>query len=114
MPVSVIVLTPLKLMTAPSALDAGDGDDHMTGSLDNTNYFDRIEDNSGPVMADRTLALVRKIMNWHASRSDEFRSPIVMGMARTRPKERERDRVLSDEEIRAVWGIDLIMADHGT
>ena len=66
-------------------------------------FLDRIEDNNGPVMADRTLALLRKIMNWHASRSDDFRSPIVMGMARTRPKERARERVLSDEEIRAVW-----------
>jgi integrase len=66
-------------------------------------FLDGIEDNNGPVMADRTLALIRKIMNWHASRSDEFRSPIVMGMARTKPKERQRERVLSDDEIRAVW-----------
>src|SRR5439155_11034595 len=48
-------------------------------------------------------ALVRKIMNWHASRSDDFRSPIVMGMARTRAKERARERILSDDELRAVW-----------
>jgi integrase len=65
--------------------------------------LDRIEDNNGPVMADRTLALIRKIMNWHASRSDDFRSPIVMGMARTKPKERERERILTDDELRAVW-----------
>jgi PHD/YefM family antitoxin component YafN of YafNO toxin-antitoxin module len=50
--------------------------------------LDAIEDESGPVMADRTLATVRRIMNWHASRSDEFRSPIVRGMARTKGKER--------------------------
>jgi integrase len=65
--------------------------------------LDNIEDNSGPVMADRTLAYVRKVMNWHASRSDEFNSPIVRGMARTSAKERARDRILSDDEIRAVW-----------
>jgi integrase len=65
--------------------------------------LDRIEDNNGPVMADRTLALIRKIMNWHASRSDDFRSPIVMGMARTKPKERQRERILTDDELRAVW-----------
>src|SRR5262249_54092774 len=35
--------------------------------------LDGIEDGSGPVMADRTLALIRKIMNWHATRSDDFR-----------------------------------------
>ena len=39
-------------------------------------------------------------MNWHASRSDEFRSPIVRGMAR---KERARSRVLTDDELRAIW-----------
>ena len=65
--------------------------------------LDTIEDESGPVMADRTLAIVRKIMNWHAARSDQFRSPIVRGMARTKPKERTRERTLSDDELRAVW-----------
>src|SRR5215211_8970060 len=65
--------------------------------------LDRIEDENGPVMADRTLATIRKIMNWHASRSDEFRSPIVRGMARTSTKERARARVLTDDEIRAIW-----------
>jgi integrase len=65
--------------------------------------LDRIEDENGPVMADRTLAYIRKIINWHASRSDEFRSPIVRGMARTSGKERARSRVLNDEELRAVW-----------
>ena len=65
--------------------------------------LDKIEDESGPVMADRVLAYVRKVMNWHASRSDDFRSPIVRGMARTKPKERERERTLTDDELRAVW-----------
>jgi integrase len=57
----------------------------------------------GPVMADRTLAIVRKIFNWHATRSDDFRSPIVRGMARTNGKERARERTLSDDELRRVW-----------
>jgi hypothetical protein len=48
--------------------------------------LDKIEDESGPVMADRVLAYVRKILNWHATRSDDFKSPIVRGMARTKPK----------------------------
>jgi integrase len=65
--------------------------------------LDAIEDESGPVMADRTLATVRRIMNWHASRSDEFRSPIVRGMARTKGKERARARILADDELRAIW-----------
>lgn len=65
--------------------------------------LDRIVDNQGPVMADRMLADVRKIMNWHAARSDDFRSPIVRGMARTKPRERQRERILDDHELRAVW-----------
>jgi integrase len=65
--------------------------------------LDKIEDENGPVQADRTLAVIRKIMNWYASRSDDFRSPIVRGMARTKSKERARDRILTDEEIRAIW-----------
>jgi integrase len=65
--------------------------------------LDKIEDESGPVMADRVLAYVRKILNWHATRSDDFKSPIVRGMARTKPKERARKRVLNDDELRAVW-----------
>jgi len=39
--------------------------------------LDAIEDGRGPVMADRTLAYVGKIMNWYASRTDDFRSPVV-------------------------------------
>jgi integrase len=57
----------------------------------------------GPVMADQTLAVIRKIMNWWATRSDDFRSPIVRGMARTKPRERARERTLTDDELRAVW-----------
>src|SRR5262249_58736182 len=45
--------------------------------------LDVIEEGSGPSMATQTLSLVRKIMNWHATRSDDFVSPIVRGMART-------------------------------
>jgi integrase len=66
-------------------------------------WLDQIEDANGPVMADRTLAVLRKVMNWHATRSDEFRSPIVRGMARTSGTERARDRILSDDEIRSIW-----------
>jgi integrase len=65
--------------------------------------LDQIEETSGAIIADLTLAFVRRIMNWHAARSDDFRSPIVRGMARTKPHERARSRVLSDDELRAVW-----------
>jgi integrase len=63
--------------------------------------LDRIEEGSGPVMADRALAIVRRIMGWHAVRSDDYRSPIVRGMARA--GSRERTRILAEDELRAVW-----------
>lgn len=62
--------------------------------------LDRIEDTNGPVMCDRVLAHVRKCFNWQAARDDAFTPPIVKGMARTKPLERARKRVLDDEEIR--------------
>jgi integrase len=65
--------------------------------------LDKIEDENGPVMADHTLAVLRRLFTWHAGRSDDFRSPIVRGMARTSSKERARQRVLTDDELRAVW-----------
>jgi integrase len=65
--------------------------------------LDKIEDDHGAGMANNTLAHIRKIMNWHATRTDDFKSPIVRGMGRTRPKERARDRILTDDELRAVW-----------
>ena len=72
--------------------------------------LDKIEDGElqdgtplkgGPVMADRTLAIIRRIMNWHATRCDAFRSPIVRGMARA--DEGARTRILTDDELRRVW-----------
>jgi integrase len=65
--------------------------------------LDAIEDNNGPVMADRTLMVLRRIFGWHATRSDTFNSPIVRGMARTKPSERARSRVLSHTELQQVW-----------
>jgi integrase len=65
--------------------------------------LDEIEDVNGPVAADRTLAYVRKAFNWYATRDDQFNVPIVRGMARIKPKERARARVLSGDEIRAIW-----------
>jgi integrase len=67
--------------------------------------LDAIEDENGAVMADQTLAFLRRVFNWHASRSDEFYSPIVRGMSRTRPKERARERVLTDDELRIIWTV---------
>jgi len=63
--------------------------------------LDSIEDANGVAMANRTLAIIRRILNWHSARTDDFRSPIVRGMSRG--KEVPRERVLTDDELKAVW-----------
>jgi len=73
--------------------------------------LDEIENANGPVMADRTLAYLRKAFNWYAIRDDQFSAPVVRGMARIKPKERARTRVLADDEIRAIWPV---LAETGT
>jgi integrase len=65
--------------------------------------LDAIEDERGPSMAHLALAYLSRVFNWHASRDDDFRTPIVRGMGRINAKERARKRVLSDDELRAVW-----------
>ena len=65
--------------------------------------LDAIEDESGPAIADWTLAYVRKAFNWWAARDDSFIPPIVPGMARTKLRERARKRILDDDEIRDVY-----------
>ena len=72
---------------------------------DVTRLLDAVQDNNGPRQADYVLAVVRGIMNWHASRSDDYVSPIARGMRRTDPKSRKRARVLDDEELRTVWKV---------
>ena len=65
--------------------------------------LDSIEDESGAPMATAVLAQMRKMFNWHATRDEKFNSPIVKGMARVRPKDQKRRRILNDDEIRVVW-----------
>ena len=75
--------------------------------------LDRIEDEAGPVMADRTRAYLRKALSWYAERDDQFNltALFVRVKPRANPKERARVRVLSDEEIRAIWPV---LAEAGT
>src|SRR5262249_47983833 len=58
---------------------------------------------SGERMADVTLGVLRKIFHWHEKRSDEWRSPIIRGMARQNAAEHRRTRILDDNEIRKLW-----------
>ena len=70
---------------------------------DITALLDHIEETSGAWNADHTLSIIRKIANWYAIRDDEYRSPFVAGMRRTAAKDRTRDRILTDDELRKVW-----------
>jgi integrase len=65
--------------------------------------LDKIQNGSGDRMADATLAYLRKVLNWHAGRSDSFNSPLTKGMGRYNGIERARSRTLSDAELRQMW-----------
>jgi integrase len=66
-------------------------------------FLDQIEEERGPVMADRVLGVLGRLMTWHAGRSDDFRSVVVRGMRRSNPRARARSHVLSDDDLRAIW-----------
>jgi integrase len=65
--------------------------------------LDHIEDHNGPRAADVALAVLRRIMRWHATRDDEFITPVVPGMQRQTPKDHRRERILDDAELRKLW-----------
>jgi integrase len=65
--------------------------------------LDEIEDGHSARQADAVLTIIRSIMNWYASRHDDYLVPLVRGMSRGDPEKKARDRTLSDGEIRAVW-----------
>src|SRR6266403_5917182 len=67
--------------------------------------LDKVEDEAGPVQADRVRAYLRKALSWYAERDDEFNlnAAFVRVGARANPKERARTRVLSDDELRVIW-----------
>jgi integrase len=70
---------------------------------DITALLDKVQDRHGPRQADYCLATVRAICNWFDSRNDDYRSPVAKGMRRVSAKATARERILSDDEIRAVW-----------
>jgi integrase len=63
--------------------------------------LDHVYDRHGPAQADAVLAMVRGIMGWYESRNEHYSSPVVRRMRRGGST--ARTRVLSDDELRAVW-----------
>jgi integrase len=78
---------------------------HFTsiGRGDITKLLDKIESENGPRQATYCLQVFSSLANWYAARDDNYRSPIVKGMRRGSPT--RRDRVLNDDELRAMWAV---------
>jgi integrase len=70
---------------------------------DVTALLDHVEEDHGASQADVVLMLTRSMMNWFATRDNEYTSPIVRGMKRGNGH--KRDRILSDDEIKALWSV---------
>ena len=64
--------------------------------------LDRIVDRGAPIQANRTLALTRKIYNWGISRDLVENNPCLQ--IKMPSQEHQRDRVFSEDEIKALWG----------
>jgi integrase len=64
--------------------------------------LDSIVDRGAPIMANRTLAAVRKLFNWALSRDIVAFSPCA-GVAAP-AKANERKRKLDDDEVKLLWG----------
>src|SRR5262245_25393256 len=64
-------------------------------------------------IANAVLAQITKLFNWHQTRA-AFTSPLVKGMRIGKTsKERARERVLSDDELRLLWPILGEMGAYG-
>jgi integrase len=70
---------------------------------DVTALLDHVEEDHGASQADVVLMLTRAMMNFHATRSNDYVSPIVRNMKRGNGH--KRDRILSDDEIKALWTV---------
>ena len=65
--------------------------------------IEKIQDEHGERKGKLAFDYLRAVLNWHAPRSDDFKSPIVAGMVKYDTGAHARSRVLSDDEIRAFW-----------
>jgi integrase len=70
---------------------------------DVSKLLDKIEDSAGKSAATAVLGHISTIAHWYASRHDDYIIPIIKGMRRVNPSEIARDRILNDDELRAVW-----------
>jgi integrase len=81
------------------------------GRGDVATLMDKVEQENGTRQANYILQTFSSMANWYAAREDSYRSPIVKGMRRGTPT--KRDRILSDDELRAVWRAAEDNGKHG-
>jgi integrase len=62
---------------------------------------EKIAAENGPAQADKACSHLVAILNWQAKRSDDHQPPVVRGL--WKKSDEARERMLSDNEIRAVW-----------
>jgi len=80
---------------------------------DVASLLDQVEDENGARTADYILTVTRAIMNWHATRRDDYSPPIVRGMRRQSPNAQQRTRIHNDDEIRRIWTACDAMGNYG-
>lgn len=71
------------------------------GKADIHELLDEIVDRGSPIQANRALAAMRRMCGWAIERGLTDKSPC--DGVRAPAAERSRDRVLSDDELKAVW-----------
>jgi integrase len=71
------------------------------GRSDLANVLDDVVEKHGAAQADHVLRRFATIANWWETRDDGYKSPIARGMRRSKTVRRER--ILTDDELRALW-----------
>jgi integrase len=62
--------------------------------------LDTVEESSGPTQAKNVLAVFRSMAHWQRERDDDYTPPLTRNM---RPTTTSRERILDDDELRAIW-----------
>lgn len=75
--------------------------DHLHHGADVIDFIDTIFEQGKPIMANRTLGLLKRFFSWSVSRKYLTASPCEG--AEPPGKENKRRRVLKPDELQAVW-----------
>jgi hypothetical protein len=80
-----------------------EGTKRVTSRCDEDHRFGFRLGGWGWSQAEIVVAILRKMMNWHLTRNEDYVSPIVKGMSRYATAAHKRERILDENEIRAVF-----------